>query len=434
MKTLIFCFNFCLAGFILCEGQSSQPLILMGEPMPQLTIKNLLNYPVNHFPISALKGKWIILDFWHTRCVSCIQSFPKLHVLQKQFDGQIQILLIGYEPKPVIEKYLISHQKMTGQATELPIVCNDTQLKAIFKPPSFPHLVWIDKKGFVRYITYGDELTSENIQAVLAGHTLEVDQKNDTPVECDYSKPLVTRGNCGEGQQIKAYSMLTTAGYGEPTISGYFKTGDSNSYIHAIACPMKGLFQVAFNDYLNEFNIPENRTDIRADDTTKYVWMVNGKTQWKNLYSYQLQVPYKSGNELKQMMQSDLMRYFGMEAHMEKRIGKCWVMTAEDTTLLISKGGKFINEISDKDFSMTIQNAPDSLVSRWFAYYIFQQSPFPFVNDIHMSHNIDLRLSDINCDSAESVIQALKAYKINIRLEDHPVDILMISDDKLKRH
>ena len=114
---------------------------------------------------------------------------------------------------------------------------------------------------------------------------------------------------------------------------------------------------------------------------------------------------------------------------MEKRIMKCWVLTAEDTSLLITKGGQFENNIHTQDFTLIIRDIPDSAIGLRFVYNIFYSSPHPFINDIHMQSHIDILLDDINYDNPEEVIQALKKkYKLNIRLEDHAVDILVISE------
>lgn len=51
---------------------------------------------VQTVPVSSLddlKGKVVMIDFWGTKCVPCIQSFPEIHELQKHFEGKDVVIL-----------------------------------------------------------------------------------------------------------------------------------------------------------------------------------------------------------------------------------------------------------------------------------------------------------------------------------------------------
>jgi thiol-disulfide isomerase/thioredoxin len=404
----------------------------IGDRMPDIVISNMINYPSTSLRLSDLRGKYIILDFWHTRCSSCINAFPKMQKLQDRFAKQLKVILVSYESRDIINKFLLIHKQVTGLNVKLPIACNDFKLNGYFNPPSYPHYIWIDQKGIVRYISFGSDITEQNLEAVLNKKPVQIDEKNDTTLTFDPNKPLFVNNNGGDGNHIICYSLLSKYVPNMATVSGYNHPGDSNSCIRAYSWPIKGLFQVAFNDYLNNYHLPDNRTILLVKDTMRYVWNKNSAVQWNNLYEYQLFAPYRSVDSLKKMMQQDLMRYFGLEAHMEKKIMKCWVLTAEDTTLLISKGGWPDNSIYAQDFSMIIRNVADSAIALRFIYNVFYSSPFPFINEIHMKNHADVLLDKVNFDDPEAVIQAIKKYKLNIRLEDHPVDILVITEPGYK--
>ncbi len=340
----------------------------IGDRMPDIVISNMINYPAASLRLSDLRGKYIILDFWHTRCSSCINAFPKMQKLQDKFAKQLKVILVGYESKTVIQMFLSNHKQLTGLTVDLPIACNDLKLNSYFNPPSYPHYIWIDQKGIVRHISFGSDVTVENLEAVLNNKPVEIGEKNDTLLAFKFSKPLFVKGNAGDGNTILCYSLLSKYVKNMPTAGRYCYPGDSNSMIFCYTWPIKGLFQMAFSDYLNGWFIPDNRTILQVEDTAKYVFNINGVIQWKNLYAYQLFAPYRSADSLKKMMQQDLMRYFGLEAHMEKKIMKCWVLTAEDTSLLITKGGWPDNSINAQDFSMIIRNV--ARFGYWTSFYI----------------------------------------------------------------
>ena len=401
----------------------------IGDRMPDIIISDVTNYPGGKIKISDLKGKLTILDFWNTLCSSCVEAFPKMQKLQDKYSTQLQILLVNYQSKETVQQFLSKHKQITGLSVDLPIVCNDQQLNAYFKPPSFPHYVWVDEKGIIRYISFGDDVTAENIELVLNHIPLNIEEKKDSFSYYDSFKPLYVNGNGGNGRGIICYSMLSKSSQNTAVTSGYFYEGDSNSTMNAFSWNIKGLFQIAFNDYLNELNIPENRTILHVKDTSKYVFYINGKIQHSNLYNYQLFAPYRSAAELKKMMQQDLMRYFNLEAHIEKRWMKCWVMTAEDTALLLTKGGDYANGMSDQDYSIVIRNVPDTDLPFRFIYNFFSKSPYPFISDIHMKSHIDILVDNIDFNDANAVVLAIKKkYKINILLQDRLVDILVINE------
>lgn len=77
-------------------------------------------------PLSQWKGKPLIVNFWATWCVPCVQEMPELSALQGEIQSrQIQILGIGIDsPSNIAEfanKYNISYPLYTGglEASEL---------------------------------------------------------------------------------------------------------------------------------------------------------------------------------------------------------------------------------------------------------------------------------------------------------------------------
>ena len=67
----------------------------VGDCVPDYKLINLINYSSKTANLSDLKGKLVILDFWNSHCISCIESWPNLLRLQKEFDESLQIILIN---------------------------------------------------------------------------------------------------------------------------------------------------------------------------------------------------------------------------------------------------------------------------------------------------------------------------------------------------
>src|SRR5690242_4363776 len=154
------------------RGQKVKPLTV-GDRVPDTEINNVYNYPSCKIQLSALRGKLVILDFWASWCSSCINGMPASDSLQKQFKGRLQILLVN--PKLTGDSLLqlrrtLHHlQLKLGTAISLPVVLFDTNLYSYFPFHYLPHLVWIGRDGRVKAITGKEDLTYENILAILEG-------------------------------------------------------------------------------------------------------------------------------------------------------------------------------------------------------------------------------------------------------------------------
>ena len=79
------------------SGAQSPPIkaLTIGDTVPDITITNVYNYPASTIHLSDLKGKLVILDFWSTWCGACIEAFPKMEKLQKEFGDQLQVILVN---------------------------------------------------------------------------------------------------------------------------------------------------------------------------------------------------------------------------------------------------------------------------------------------------------------------------------------------------
>jgi thiol-disulfide isomerase/thioredoxin len=406
----------------------------LGEQLPNFRFNEVINSPIKVLDLSSMKGQFVIMDFWHTRCAACIAAFPKLQKLQEKYRGKLKIILLTYQSKKTVQNFLVRQNRVTGMDLQLPIACNQQSLTDYFKVPSYPHYVWIDEKGIAQFVTQGYDVTEENIGKVINHQPVNMQQKADSDLDFQIFKPLFVNGNGGIGSPILYYSILTHYIKNMPVLGGYTSPNDSNSAIVAYSYPIVGMFQVAFNDFLNGLRIPDNRTILQVADTSKYVWEINGVTQWDRFYAYQLFSPYRSIDSLQKLMREDLMRYFQVEAHMEMRLMKCWVLRAEDTALLVTKGGYLLNEMSADNFTISIRNVPDSELIFRFVYNIFSKSRFPFISEVHMKSNIDILLDNINFYDEKSVIEALKSkYKLSIQLEDHLVNMLVITEPGFRK-
>ncbi|MBS1781011.1 MAG: redoxin domain-containing protein [Bacteroidetes bacterium] len=371
----------------------------IGDKIPDITITNFINHQRQKEKLSSFYKKGLlILDFWSTNCSACIEAFPKVTKLQSEFSDKMNVLLVAYQPLNTIQRFLQKGKELSGLEITLPIACGDTLLKTLFDPPSFPHYVWIDKNGIVKYITYSWSVTKENVTAVLNNQPVQMELKDDRAIDVNLNAPIFINGNGGKNTEILRYSVLS--GYAKNLPSEHSIDDinhDSLSSISAINYPVKELFQIAYADVYDkygQYSIPANRTILKVPDSANYIWEdKTGAILWQNLYCYQRIVPKMSHEDLKKLMQDDLKLYFGMTGRLEKRKVKCLVLSSEDTTLIASKGGGWWYRVNPAAHTIVVRDVSDSSFRYDFSR-LFSDYPYPFVDELGMKGNMDFTLEN----------------------------------------
>ena len=96
-------FQFIKTRIIICQllftlnavGQAKSDFPTIGMPMPTFDLHDVNFYPTTQLNNEALIGKWYMLDFWIKNCSPCIESFPKISNMVKEFKNKVEIIQIG---------------------------------------------------------------------------------------------------------------------------------------------------------------------------------------------------------------------------------------------------------------------------------------------------------------------------------------------------
>jgi len=96
-------------------------------------------------PLSSLKGKVVLLDFWATWCGPCKESIPDLENLYKKYhDRGLEVVGISVDKSPEDVPAMVAQLGMTYpvvMATDIP------DIREKFKFTGIPQLYIIDRKG-----------------------------------------------------------------------------------------------------------------------------------------------------------------------------------------------------------------------------------------------------------------------------------------------
>ncbi len=291
----------CVPAFLLCfisVISFTQEDTIIGKKSPDLTFDQMVNYHMSEATLSDFDGKIVVLDFWATWCIPCIQSFPKLEELQHTFQDYLQIITITDDPPGRIERFL------NKQQMSLPVVIDEKRsLAKIFPHRTIPHAIVIDKTGTVRAITTSSEITKELIEKLISGKEIHLDEKKED-IHFDPSKPL-------SGNENFTYQITIT-----PFRDGYPSmvnpTGGEGSYkgrrIIATNLAAKSLIEIAC-----QFPVG-TRTIMDVEDKSRLEW------NRQNAICFDLIVPEELGEKRFDIMRMHLELYFGLEAVIEERV------------------------------------------------------------------------------------------------------------------
>lgn len=152
--------------------------LAIGSELPKLPIMDVLNYKSGKVDLNGIKDRVVILDFWDTSCVSCIELMPDVKKVQEQMGDKVNIFTVTAQSKQTIQKFFKNNDFLKEKNVFLPSIVADTLLHSYFPHRGVPHSVFI-YKGKIKAVTHADYIKPEFINQLIATGKLDVPIKND---------------------------------------------------------------------------------------------------------------------------------------------------------------------------------------------------------------------------------------------------------------
>ena len=418
-----------LAGIAICVlslqfyFQTQAQQLEIGDPIPDLLLDHIVNYPGGSARLSDFDGKLVIIDFWETWCAPCIKSLPHMQQLQQEFDGKLQVLLVSTQKEATIDAFLQKNN------LSLPSVTESEYLNKLFPHKSVPYQVWIkDRRVFA--LTAHQAATSENIRGVLSGKLSSLAEKK-FDFSYDPAKPLLLDGNGGQASDLQYRSLIT--GYIDGVGAGGVSTDSLGRYkLRALNANVRQLYTSVFR--LGGFD-PLARANrcILELDTAKvlppgtipaYAPEVRDK-----YFSYELIVPPTLKDRANELMLQDLNRFFGALYHIrgtvEKRTVECWVLRKKPGAekKLASHSPEPENSLDKSGIRTCRKLAFDDFVRS--LSYLYHKLPVPVVDQTGISGKIDISYPTKEEDISR-FSDYIERYGLYLQLEPCTIDMLVI--------
>lgn len=296
-------------------ANSIRPLAI-GDTVPDIVFRDLLNHHTETAKLSDFKGKLVILDFWATWCGACIHGFPKLDRLQSRFAQELKIIAVTREPVEKIKKFLSTRKKENIPA--FVFAAGDSMLSTRFPYRILPHQVWIDENRVVVAITGQQSATDENVSKFIAGEKIILPIKRDLLY---FNKEASFHEN---NIVDEAIGVSVVTGYIEGLFSGYGRRVSSDSSHLRLFYVNRPIIEL----YRNALHVGDNvPVVLEVLDTSRYLAHQANRVPARYYFCYELSVPVSfSEPKIKQIMLQDLDRYLGLHGRLESRSHPCYVL------------------------------------------------------------------------------------------------------------
>jgi peroxiredoxin len=113
----------------------------IGDAAPDISMKTLDGKP---FQLSALRGHWVVVQFWATWCPPCVEELPTLQKIHRQFP-KIEMVGVSFDEDAADAKHLIAEKGYDW--TQLYLGAMETPLTRQWGIEVVPALYLIDPKG-----------------------------------------------------------------------------------------------------------------------------------------------------------------------------------------------------------------------------------------------------------------------------------------------
>jgi peroxiredoxin len=122
---------------------------LVGKRAPDVQLSTLDGKSVK---LADLRGKVVVLDFWASWCVPCVQALPTLNAWNRDLKSKgLVVIGVTQEDASEVQSFL-----GRGSAIEYPVALDASQdATRSYRVQGLPMTVIIDKTGVVRYAELG---------------------------------------------------------------------------------------------------------------------------------------------------------------------------------------------------------------------------------------------------------------------------------------
>lgn len=405
------------------------------SPVHPLHIGDRLNIDlsrlINFKPaLSPIKDKPILLDFWNTRCTSCIAAMPELYRLQQQFGDSLHIILVTTESLSLVQSFAAKNRIMS--LYPLPSITNDSLLWNLFPHQSEPHEIWLSGSGIVQAVTGGKAVNDSTLRRLSREHPLQLPLKQDA-LAYNRDQPLLEDGNGGTDNDICARSLFTHYLPGIHTGSHNIRYTKGLRRRVFVNWPLLPLLH-----FVIARQLPFNQVVLNVKDKSRYIPDTNHQEQWTTAYSFcyeQILPDTLPVGAWQSRMLHDIENFFSIKASVETESLNCYVLTADAGALSLLRAKDTSIVAVNNFFDQSEENerfCKHCPITLFIGALNRPTDKYPLppvvVNETGIDFLIDLQLPVQDLQNLSSLAPLLTAYGLHLTPSIRSISVLKITE------
>lgn len=416
---------------VLISNATQAQGLVKGRSVTDIVIRDVLYHETDSIKLSDMQGKLVILEFWSPGCISCIQAFPEIEKIQREFKGKLQYIMVCRQDSKQIANFFATRKQIVRP--NVPFATADTLLESLFPHEGNPSFVWIDPDMQIMHTVHA-QTNFKTITAFFKGtkHDFKEYVKRQiwsTPLMNDWSYTALINsfiGRCNDSLRLV-----------KPSNTSY-RTLTYN------CLPATLLYRTAYNGLSqSEFELYRpGRVLITAKDSASLVApreeMLRLKWSEQNTYTYQLLVDSNDRRNLFGLMLQDLDRMFQLNTSLEKRLVRTLTLIRTSTSNKLQTTGTRVKDnftlsslqTAGFDSVRQLVNKPFSVLVTRLRGIIEGDQRLPFADLTGYSGNIDISIagSAMNPFDLDKFKKQLAKYDLDLIWQDVETMVLVIAD------
>ena len=338
----------------------------IGDPIPEefwKTPLQVVNSPEKTTTLAKNRDKLILLDFWATWCAACLNNFPKMEELEKQFEGKLKVIPVTKENHAVLNKFFAS--KNGQRYKNLESVAADKMLSQLFPYTAIPFIVWI-KDGKLISTTDAEQVTSQSISEIIKGEKSSL----QTVIQIGRDRPLMLaeQFDLEKSTTLMNYVLFTKGRIRAIAPgSGFHRNGEITYGRQLTNVPLLRIYRnIAYELFEargQQFNKKRLVNLVKDPASLDFARNDDNAALDEKSYSIEFIVPVSQAGSLYPEMLKAVNAYSAYSATLENQRIKCLVLKRKGSeNTLVKKGGKeklvntrtlasLINDLNDMTFT-----------------------------------------------------------------------------------
>jgi FKBP-type peptidyl-prolyl cis-trans isomerase/thiol-disulfide isomerase/thioredoxin len=414
-------------------AQQTKIGLKIGDKVPDFLIPKLIHYKTKKAAFSDFSKGLLIIDFWGRGCSTCIESLPKMELLEKKFKKNLIILPVTEESEEDI--LLFWKRNRYTKDLKTPSVVEDKTFKKYFNHKYIPHEVWI-YNGIIIGITSLEYVDEYNISQVLKSAKVDWPIKNDF-YTFNRNKPLFSfnKDQIDTSSSFASYAAISD--FREETNSPIWMSGGAGVQRDSVKKNVRAFFvnQPILNSYLNYYSMlikpkslvtpyyafQPNQIEWDVFDKSKYVFTKNFPGQysqnWLKINGICFESVYpdsgQSDSLVYQSIIKDLNRLLGLNVRWKKKMEK---------VLMLRK----IDGVTNPAYNKNRKGAVFSLYD--IIYNMNEDEKNPYIFDESGNNRIEVMINLDTWNNIDSINNDLKRAGYQLFQSEMLVDKLVFSE------